>query len=77
MKSLAQVFSEVLGISCAAVQETLQFNAIPEWDSLNHVNLMMALEEAYAVHIDEERMVELTNVKAIRDFVEQEVGSRH
>lgn len=69
---IEQVIAATFGISPGAVTDTLEFNAIPEWDSLNHVNLMLALESEYSIEVDEERMIELTNVRAIRDFLNEE-----
>ena len=68
-RSLEDVIAGTFRISPAAVTDSLEFNAIPEWDSLNHVELMLALETAYDVAIDEDDMVELTSVKAIRAFL--------
>lgn len=63
------VIAETLRISPSKVTDTLAFNGIPEWDSLAHVELMVALEAAYGVPIDEDRMVELVSVGAIREFL--------
>ena len=51
------------------VTDALAFNAIPEWDSLAQIELILALEAAYGVSIDEDRMIELTSVAAIRTFL--------
>ena len=72
-KPLEEVIAGALRVSPAKVTDTLAFNAIPEWDSLAHMELMLALESAYGVSIDEDRMIELISVGAIRQFVE--VGS--
>jgi citrate synthase len=70
---LAQPLEEVIAgafrISPARVTDALAFNAIPEWDSLAHMELMLALEAAYGVSIDEDQMIELTSVGAIRRFL--------
>lgn len=71
MDGLEHVIAEVLRISVSNVTDALRFNEIPEWDSLSHVNLMVALESAYSVSIDEDRMLELTDVAAIRQFIGQ------
>ncbi|HEV7365957.1 MAG TPA: acyl carrier protein [Gemmatimonadales bacterium] len=68
-KPIEAVIAETFRISPAAVLDTLAFNAIPEWDSLAHMDLMLALEAAYGVTIDEDRMLELTSVRAIREFL--------
>ena len=49
--------------------DDLEFGGIPEWDSLTHVDLMLALEAEFGVTIDEEKMIELTSVRAIRLFI--------
>ena len=69
-----QVVADVLGISLAQVNDELSYGSIREWDSLNHVNLMLALEREYGAEIDEDRMVELTSVEAIRRFVLEPQG---
>ena len=66
------IVATTLGISRDVVTDDLSFSEIPEWDSLNHVNLMLALEQHLDTEIDEDLMVQLTSVRAIRAFV----GSR-
>ena len=53
-----------------SVTDDLAFRSIRQWDSLNHVNLMLALESSLDTEIDDDLMVELASVKAIRRFVE-------
>lgn len=68
-KALEEVIAGTFRIGPTKVTDALAFNAIPEWDSLGHMDLMLALEAAYGVSIDEERMIELTSVAAIRMFL--------
>jgi citrate synthase len=70
MKPVVQLIAEQLRVPQARVRDELAFGAIPEWDSLNHVNLMVALEAEYGVTVDEDHMVELTTVREIRTFIE-------
>jgi acyl carrier protein len=69
-KPIEEVIATAFRISPSAVTDGLAFNAIPEWDSLAHVDLMLTLEATYGVSIDEDRMVELTSVRAIREFLQ-------
>jgi citrate synthase len=46
-------------------------STLQNWDSLGHINLVLAIEETYGVIVDEDAVVELTSVRAIRDFVER------
>jgi acyl carrier protein len=74
MKPVAELIATQLRISVDRVRDDLGYGAIAEWDSLAHVDLMTALEAAYGVSIDEDRMIELTTVGAIRAFVEGTPG---
>ena len=69
MKAVEILISEVLGVPRQVVTDDLQFQSIPEWDSLRHVDLMLALEAQLDVEIDADQMVELSSVSAIRSFV--------
>lgn len=71
MKPVDHVIAEQLRIAPERIRDELAFSEIPEWDSLGHVNLMVALEAEYGVSIDEDAMLELTSVRAIRAFVER------
>jgi acetyltransferase-like isoleucine patch superfamily enzyme/acyl carrier protein len=66
------VIAGALGISAESVDETLEFRAVPEWDSAAHLRLVLALQEALGVVIDDELAVELTSVPAIRAFAAKE-----
>ena len=65
---ISRLVATTLGIPIERVTDDLAFSEVAEWDSLNHVNLMLALEGALHIEIDEDQMVELTTVKAIREF---------
>lgn len=75
MASIESTIGSALGIDAGRVTDSLEFMSIPEWDSLNHVNLMLALETDFGTTIDEARMVELTSVARIREFIQTSGGS--
>ena len=62
------LIAEVLGIDVDRVVDQLAYGDLPEWSSLHHVNLMLALEERLGVEIGPDQMVELTSVAAIEAF---------
>lgn len=68
MTAVDEIISTALGVPADVVADDLEYGAIPEWDSLNHVKLMLALESAYGIEIDEDRMIDLISVAAIREF---------
>jgi len=66
--AIDKLVADTLGIPVHTIREDLAFSEVPQWDSLNHVNLMVALEQMLQTEIDEDLMVQLTSVKAIRQF---------
>lgn len=69
--ALEDVVAKVFNIAAASVTDDLEFNGIREWDSLNHFNLMLELEQVYGVAIGDDEMVDLTSVRAIREFLQR------
>ena len=74
--ALEDVVAGVFGIGQDAVTDELAFRSIPEWDSIRHVELMLALEEHFGFEIDADRVVELTTIRAIRDYAASRPGHR-
>ena len=44
-----------------------------QWDSMNHIEVMLLLEEQYDITFSEEEMAELNSVDAICEIVERMV----
>lgn len=65
------IIAAALKVPAERLSDGLEYGGITQWDSLSHVNLMLALEEAYGVEIDEDRMIELTSIGAIKAFVRE------
>lgn len=66
--------ANALRVEPAQITDDLEFNSIPEWDSLNHVALILSLEEAYGLTIGDDQIVELTRFSAIHQFVAAQVS---
>ena len=65
-----RVIAEALRIEPRLVTDDLAYGDLSEWDSLNHVDLMLRLESEFGVEIGEDEMLSLTSVRAIRAFVD-------
>lgn len=65
------LIADALKISPEEVRDDLGYGSIESWDSLAHVSLMLQLESEYDLEIDEDTMVELTSVRAIKDYLSQ------
>lgn len=55
-----------------AIKENSTMEEIEEWDSLGHVHVMVALEQAFDLYMDVDDFAELDNVPAILRYLESE-----
>jgi acyl carrier protein len=69
---LREIMATALEVSPDAIRETSTMRDIEEWDSLGHVHIMVALEQAFDLYMDVEDFAELDSVPTILDFLEKE-----
>lgn len=70
--SLEALIANALKISEAEVTDELSYQSISAWDSLRHVELMLALEAQYGIEIEHDLVLALTSVSAIREYIQQQ-----
>ena len=71
MSTIEAVIAKALLLDEDQVNDELAYQAVPQWDSLRHVALMLALERALGVEVDGELRVRLSSVRAIREFINE------
>ncbi len=64
------VVSDVLSLPTESFSAASSSEDFPEWDSLGHLRICMAIEEAYGVKIELEQMGELTSVERLVGFLQ-------
>ncbi len=63
------VFARVLGIDASQVNDELRYNTIPQWDSIAHMSVVAALEEAFNVMIDMDEVIDMSSVGKAREIL--------
>ena len=56
-------FVEGLEISAEEVTETLEYQGIPNWDSVGHMALVACLEDAFDIMMDTDDIIDLSSFK--------------
>ncbi len=68
-ETIQQRIKEVMGglfsLEPADIGADSSIETVEQWDSLHHVNLMMALEQEFGIRIDVEDAVEMTSFQAL------------
>lgn len=56
-------FVESLSIKASALAGQLEYNSIPEWDSIGHMSLVAAIEDAFGISMETDDIIELSSYK--------------
>ena len=75
LSMLAEVASEILGVEASAVTETANFKDDLDADSLDLVEVVMALEEKLDIAIPEEDLADIATVGQAADVVLGKLGA--
>lgn len=62
---LRQVFADVFGLDATEVSRDDSVHTVPGWDSVAHLNLILAVEGEFAVQFAAEEIPELVSFEAI------------
>jgi len=65
LEQLRDIMALTFDLPPAAITADTAQDTCPTWDSLAHLNLMLAIEDAFGVTLTVEEMAELTSVAAI------------
>ena len=66
-----EVFLKSLSIESDKFKEELEYNEIPEWDSIGHMSLMSELEEEFNISLETEDKVEFGSFKKGIEILEK------
>jgi acyl carrier protein len=70
-EQIKTVMSAVFQIPISEINETSSSDSIETWDSIRHLNLILALEEEFSISIPDEEVGNLFNFKLIELIVNE------
>jgi acyl carrier protein len=66
---LQQIVAKSLMLDESRVGEDLEYNSIPEWDSVAHMVLVADLEDAFELMLDTDDIIAMSSVGKIREIL--------
>lgn len=69
VEKLRQAFSEALGLPLELVTDELEFNKVKQWDSVAHMALIAAIEQAFDILIDTDDVIDMSSFRKARTIV--------
>jgi len=70
---LKQILATVLKVPVGSIDGDTNMDTVESWDSLNHMNLILALEDAYSVRIPDDEATNITSYPLIKLVVNEQL----
>ena len=70
-EKLEALVADVLRLPPSEIRDDLAMKDVESWDSLNHMELIVALESAFGLELTFDEIVAMTTVGAIRQTLTQ------
>jgi acyl carrier protein len=69
---ILEIMSSVFEVELSKLNEDSSIDNIENWDSIRHLNLILALEEEFNITIPDEEVGDLVNYKLIEYIVNEQ-----
>lgn len=73
-EQLSQIFRDVFDDETIQLRDDMTASDIDGWDSLTHINLVVAAEQAFGIHFATGEVNKLPNVGAFLQLIRQKAG---
>lgn len=74
--TLRDVMATVLGIAADSITDETSMDTVESWDSIKHMNLVLAIEEEFGVSIPDEDAANITSYALIRLVLNEQLRGR-
>ena len=73
---LKQVILKILNLDNWEINDDTLAEQVPGWDSLNHVNVILAIEEHFSVHFKSREVLTLKNIGDLQRLLDSKLQHR-
>lgn len=68
---LNKIFQTILKIKKTSILKKVDAKSHPEWDSVSHVNLIIALESKFKININDKDAMKLISYSKIKKYLKE------
>lgn len=73
-EKVIQVLVNILQVSPEEISTKTTSDDVEKWDSMNHINMILALEQEFGIRYDEEQVVSMLSVGEIIEVTKGMLG---
>ena len=75
-KKLTEIFREVLDVHDLVLTPKLSAAGVPEWDSFNHIHLVVAVEAHFKIKFQTAELESIQNVGHLVELIQAKTGAQ-
>ena len=76
LAKLEQLIGEVLMVDDVKLTRATTADDVEGWDSMNHINILVAVESSFGVRFDASEINSLSNVGVLVDLLTAKLGAK-
>ena len=69
LQKLRTTFAASLDLPIESITDDLQYNTIPQWDSIGHMALIAAIEQAFDILIETDGLIDMSSFLKAKEIV--------
>lgn len=70
-EKLRQIFAEALEIDKKRVVDSLEYNSVPQWDSVAHMSLVAAIDNAFDTMLETDDVIDMSSFGKAKEILKK------
>ena len=72
-EKLTKIMAQILSVSESQITPNSSPDNLPTWDSLQHMNLVLAIEQSFNISFDDEEIMQMLNYEIIIETIKEKI----
>jgi acyl carrier protein len=72
-KKLKKIMAQILGVPESKITSDSSPDNLPSWDSLKHMNLILAIEQSFNISFDDEEIIQSLSYGIIVEILKEKL----
>ena len=68
-EKLREIFAKALEIDKGIVVDSLEYNSIPQWDSVAHMSLVAAIDDAFDIMMETDDVIDMSSFGKAKEIL--------
>ena len=68
-QKLIQIFSDALDLDKSIIEDKLEYNTIPEWDSIGHMTLIAAIDDSFDIMLETDDIIDMSTFAKAKKII--------